>query len=120
MATEKYLLDYGRLKAAGDYSTKQFYIVKLDSTAEQFVLCGADEVAFGVLQDKPTSGKVGLIRIEGTSKVVASGAISYGAKVYSDANGKATATGTTNPIGIALEDASANGDIIEVRLIPKC
>ncbi len=50
----------------------------------------------------------------GTSKMMASGVISAGAKVYPDADGKITATAISPCIGTALEASTADGDIIEV------
>jgi hypothetical protein len=50
----------------------------------------------------------------GTSKMMASGVISAGAKVYPDADGKITATAISPCIGTALEASTADDDIIEV------
>ncbi len=54
----------------------------------------------------------------GTHEMKAGGVISAGAVVYPAASGKvlATTTSANNPIGIALEAATADGDIIEVSL----
>jgi hypothetical protein len=65
-----------------------------------------------------TSGDEATIRLDnagGTSKMMASGAITAGVKVYPDDDGKITAT-QTDPISIgnALETSTADGDIIEV------
>ncbi len=53
---------------------------------------------------------------QGTTKMVASGAITAGAKVYTAAGGKVTATWATSARlrGIALEAASGDGAVIEV------
>ncbi|TXH10542.1 MAG: hypothetical protein E6R03_15285 [Hyphomicrobiaceae bacterium] len=56
---------------------------------------------------------VRLLPGEGTFKLVASAAITTGAYVYQAANGKIDDVGFI-PVGIALEAASADGDIIEV------
>lgn len=50
--------------------------------------------------------------------VTASGAITAGQDVYSDANGKATATQPTNarPAGVALDDAADGTDAV-IRLL---
>ena len=50
----------------------------------------------------------------GTSKMMASGAISAGANVYPAADGKITATVNGRCIGKAIEAATTDGDIIEV------
>jgi hypothetical protein len=52
--------------------------------------------------------------VAGTSKMMVSGAISAGANVYPDDDGKITATINGTCIGKALEAATADGDIIEV------
>lgn len=57
---------------------------------------------------------VDLLNGEGTKLGVASGAIAVGAAVYGDANGKLTATASTNKkLGIALSAAAADGDFFE-------
>lgn len=61
---------------------------------------------------------VRLLNSDGTIEMVASGAITSGADVYADADGKISAlpaaAATYRKIGIALEAATADGDIIEV------
>ncbi len=52
---------------------------------------------------------------DGIVMIEAAGAITAGAVVYSDASGKATASGT-NKAGIAITAASAAGDIIAVKI----
>jgi len=57
-------------------------------------------------------------RPTGVHGLVASGAIAIGAKVISAANGKiATAAGSANSIGIALEAAAADNDVIDVLFL---
>lgn len=108
-----------RSRAAGaDLSTKQYYIVKQNSSAAIVLASLATDVIVGVLQNKPKSGEAALYRFGGTSKVVASAPISIGARVTSTSTGKAVAT-TTNKdvvIGTALEAAGADGDIIEIQM----
>lgn len=52
---------------------------------------------------------------EGTRKMVAAAAISAGALVYGAASGKITSVANGNIEGIAMEAASADGDVIEVQ-----
>lgn len=106
-------------KAAGDLSTKQYLFMKL-SAAQTVDTCAATtDKSLGVLQDKPSAaGKDASIAVDGTTKVVASGVIAFGAYVAPTAAGKAqTAVSTQYPRGQALEAATADGDIIEILLI---
>lgn len=75
----------------------------------------------GVSQFPAKSGdhvSVVLINYPGTVEIEAGGAITRGAEVYAAANGKVSALSATpgdyKKIGIALEGATADGDIIEV------
>lgn len=106
-------------KASEDLSSKQFYIVQMDSSGDMEVGESATDLLLGVLQDKPESGQVGCYRHEGTSKVVASAAIAIGAYVTTTNAGKAVTTTTQGDIviGKALEAAATDGDIIEIQLM---
>lgn len=58
---------------------------------------------------------VNLASLEGTDKFVASVEVAIGAKVYGAASGKVgTSATSTQPVGIALSYAAADGDVIEV------
>jgi hypothetical protein len=56
---------------------------------------------------------------QGTTKMIAGAAITAGVKVYTAANGKVSSTQATGAFlcGIAMEAASADGNIIEVQQI---
>lgn len=82
--------------AGANLTTHQFKFVKLDSTANQVVLCGDGEDGDGVLQDAPASGEACLVCIGGATKVVLGGTVAAGGVVSSGASGVA--------------NASANGD----------
>lgn len=57
-------------------------------------------------------------RAGGVQQLTASGAIAAGVKVSSAAAGKIQTVGsTTNPIGLALEAAAADNDVIDVLFI---
>jgi predicted RecA/RadA family phage recombinase len=77
--------------------------------------------ALGVaIGDAPANGivTVKLNTAGGTHEMKAGGVISAGAVVYPAASGKilASQTSSNNAIGIALEAATADGDVIEVVL----
>jgi hypothetical protein len=58
---------------------------------------------------------VNLANKQGTVKMVAAAAITMGALVYTAASGKVSVSAqTAYPIGIAMEAALADGDVIEV------
>ena len=102
-----------------------FQTVSLTETVGQFLrtdatgtLCGITERGIGVACTAGVSGdavNVALWSKAGTHKVVASAAISKDAIVYSAASGKVGASASTAyPLGIAIEAAGADGDIIEM------
>jgi hypothetical protein len=101
-----------------DMSAKQYFIMK--ASAGKAAVAGAGQQPIGILQDDPAAdGRAGCIGIDGISKVVAGAAISAGAYVASDANGKAvTAASGDIAVGIAVTAASADGDVISVQLMP--
>ena len=84
-------------------------------------LAGAGEAGLGILRDAAlssgaTDGEPKAVLLwskPGTFPMVANGAITAGALVYSGASGKAAAAGI-QAIGRALNAATADGDIIEV------
>lgn len=107
------------LVAAADLSAQQYRFVNLDGTGKA-ALAGAGAEAVGVLQNKPVANAeatVADIGGGGTSKVVAGAAIAAGARVASDASGRAVTAGVGNAIlGRARVAAAAAGEIIPVLL----
>lgn len=104
--------------ASGDLSSYQYRFVKIDSDGEA-ALCGAGELARGVLQNAPAAaGRAASIAIEGESKVVAVSGVSAGDLVASDSLGRATTRASgDNVLGVAHHDCTATGQIITVGLI---
>lgn len=106
--------------ANADLSLKQFYAVK--PTAGNFVdlVTGATDVILGWLQNKPIQNKQASVAAAwgagGTVKAIAGGAITEGTYVKLAATGKIVAggAGADRNWGIALEAATADGDIIEI------
>ena len=120
MAAVQYSGEQVSLPANADLSGKQFTFVKavtgskLDSTGAQ------TEVALGVLQNKPTSGKMAVCRHFGGSKLKIGGTVAVGDTLVPE--GAATARGITSVTAthivraIALEAGAAN-NIISVLLV---
>lgn len=82
----------------------------------------ATDKSIGVLQNKPAPGDVCQIMTSGISRMRSNDAsIVIGSEVYLDAFGMATTTrtGSSGPIGIAMEAAAASGGfVIAVYLNP--
>ncbi len=120
------------LVAGADLSASQFLAVKLNSSGRA-VLAGAGEDAVGVLQSKAGAGLPVTVRVAGITKFIAGDAIAAGARVASDADGKAKtavaasvntsdagapadAVAGSFTLGHALEAAAASGVFIAVLL----
>jgi len=99
--------------------------IALTETVGQFLrtdaagtLCGITERGIGVAQVAGVSGDVVSVALwskAGTMKVVAGAAIAKDAICYSAASGKVSTTASTSfKLGIAMEAAGADGDIIEM------
>lgn len=86
-------------------------------TSGKLATAGATDVELGTItRDSFADGDMRAVRLrsaQGTSKMVASGAISQGATAFAAAGGKIASTGTV-VVGIVLEASAANNDIIEV------
>lgn len=95
----------------------QYTRVKLNGSG-QLALAGAGDLEIGTLEQVAfTLGVYYAVRLrtaQGTTPMVASGAISQWANVYGDANGQCTATPNDNFLGIALRAASGANSVIEV------
>lgn len=81
----------------------------------------ADAIVAGVIMENVDAAKVATgkvianVRMMGIAPVKMATVVTRGAKVYNDATGQGTTTGTNNPAGIALE-SGAIGDIVNVLL----
>lgn len=122
MATDMQMVSDVTFEAAADLSSKQFYFVKLTAANTINVCAAATDIPCGILQNKPSAaGRPAVVRMLGLSKVSADAAISAGALVGTSADGQADAktagTDTTNYVaGVALEAATAAGEIIKISL----
>ena len=68
----------------------------------------------GVSMNKADAGEV-LEVADGIVCVEASGAITAGTAVYSDANGKVTSSGTVSA-GVAITSATGTGQLVSIKL----
>lgn len=95
-----------------------FTRVKL-TTGGKITNAGSEERSIGITQHAATAAdemvSVKLINAGGTFMVKAAGAISQSAAVYASASGKVDNAGTL-VMGWAMEEATADGDIIECFL----
>ena len=118
MAIESVLSTISKV-ANADLSGSQFCGVILDNTG-QLVLPGsggANKNIFGVLQDKPTLGRAGVVAFGGETKMlVGTGGIAAGGNVSVDANGAAVAQSGSNTIVGVCTIAGAAGQIGSVML----
>jgi hypothetical protein len=104
--------------ASADLSTYQYHAVKL-SAANTVALCGNNERAIGILQDKPAAaGAAALVCIGGTSKLVAGELIAVGKHITSKADGHGEVADAAGEwvFALALENSAADGEIIEVLM----
>ena len=115
MATEQNGFKLGSEVAAADLSGSQFRAVRVTSTGINLPAAGG--AIDGFLQNKPESGKVCSVAVDGVSKCVASAALAKGAEVSVDATGKVQAAASGHYIvGKLLEASSADGDIVSVLI----
>lgn len=92
-------------------------------TAERFVtaagqVAAAAGNAIGVAESNGAIGALVPVTALGTAIVTAGAAIAQGARVEVGAAGKAVTLAAGKAVGVALQAAAADGDRIEVFLIP--
>lgn len=95
----------------------QFLRVK---TPGAIAVAGATDVSIGTMEFPCLAAGPCTVRLrsaQGTRKMVASEAITAGNTAYAAASGKIAATGTVVE-GVAMETATADGDVIEVMDVP--
>lgn len=102
-----------------DAAITQYQAIKVTSTGVDVSTAGSDKM-IGVAQEAAAIGEMVPVRLLGTSKAVASTTISAGARVKPTTGGKIVTTTSDHDgyLGIALEAAGADGDIIEILLTP--
>jgi len=99
----------------------QFARVKLSAAKTVIEAVATDKAAYiGVAQTVAASGEVVTVALKGgykTFKCIAEEALAVNAVLYAADAGKVKDTSNGNPIGTALEAATADGDIIECILL---
>lgn len=118
MASQQNTQTIGGLAASADLSDKQYHFVEI-SGVRTVASCNAiTDVALGVLQNDPISGGPAVVAINGTTKIVAGGAITAGQRIAPKADGRAQTCVTTQyPRAVALETSTTDGQIIECVLL---
>ncbi|MFF6951818.1 DUF2190 family protein [Streptomyces iakyrus] len=103
-----------------DAAIEPFRFVKKTATGVAAATAGTDKI-MGVMNANQAvaTGQATPVSLLGTAIVEASAAISVGAYVTATTAGKAVSTTTAGHVvrGIALEEATADGDLIEVMLV---
>lgn len=127
MAGPNWVLDKGFI---ANGVIRQFRCVEVVTTNKD--LCtevdGSGDFVLGISQeDVPATPATDIgkrvidIRLMGISRAIAGAAVTIGARVQSDAEGRVVAlvaAGTRNAVGVALTAAGAAGDHINVLLTP--
>ena len=114
LASSNYISIPG-LTAGADLSAKQYYVVKLASTAKQVIVgAAATDAVIGVVQNDPGSGEEALVAALGVVQVATEASVTMGDWLAASTTGRAKTTTSANDdvIGRALETNSAAGDII--------
>lgn len=102
--------------------TTRHLLYKVGSTANNIAVAGADDIAIGVVADEVATADIAAVPVTvrllnkgSTKRMVASEAMATtGVEVYQAASGKIALTGTRK-VGVLLQTASADGDIVEVN-----
>lgn len=117
MATEQGGKDI-TVEAGADLSAGQYRFVTMASDGQVDLTASAGGTAIGILQNDPdAAGKSAVVRVSGSSKLVAGATITPDDKIQSDASGDGiVAASGDHVLAHALEDAVDN-DVFEVILI---
>ena len=112
-------------EASGDLSGKQYHIMAKNAVARQvFASDSKDDFIVGVLQNKPAAaGRAATVRVGGTAKVIAGGAIAAGDRVGADGTGRAIKLtygngALTSQLGVAVTAVTAAKQFVEVLVNP--
>jgi hypothetical protein len=92
-------------------------VVKITSTGVDVATAATDAI-IGVSKNVAATGEQSTVQFTGSVKCIASAAISRGAKVTATTGGKVVTTTTDKNlvVGVAVDSATADGDLIEIQL----
>ena len=112
MAYEAPVFSIPGLVAGADLSDYQYYLVKLNSTAQQVVRCDAvTDIPIGILQNDPESGEAAEVMALGVSKLKLGTTITKSQLIGTDTSGaaavKATTTTSEMVVGQCIEGGAA-------------
>ena len=110
MKTEQPIL-ITSVTAASDLSDKKNLFIGFDGA-----ICGNGSKALGVLNANTNNAEEAPVTSVGIVLVYSGAAVSQGAKLQSDANGKAITFSSGEANGYALDDASGADELIRVKL----
>ena len=104
------------LNFTAETAVPAFRFAKAGTTEGNVKLAGAGDTVLGVTGELDSAeGRRCDVQFDGIAEVECGGPVTFGAKLVSDANGKAVAAESGEYLGIALE-GGASGDIIRVKL----
>lgn len=105
-------------KTATDLSASQYCFVKM-SADDTVALCGAGELACGILQNAPTSGQPAEVAIPGGGGLLkCAAAETRMAEIKSDGSGNGVAAGSGDWVAAIIYQASAAAnDVVEVLVV---
>lgn len=104
------------LNFTAEAAVPAFRFAKAGTTEGNVKLAGAGDTALGVTGELDSAeGRRCDVQLDGIAEVECGGSVTFGAKLASDANGKAVAAESGEYLGIALE-GGASGDVIRVKL----
>jgi hypothetical protein len=108
-------------KAAADLTTKRYHCVRnaADRSCDVSTIAagGFADGLIGILDNAPNTAEHATVVYGGISKAVAGGAVTQGVIVTTNSVGRVTAAVSGDlAVGQALTAASANGDVITVKV----
>lgn len=111
----------GQPGSAVPNSGMQYRFVKVTGAHQVGLATAAGDVVIGVMQNKPQKpGQAATVGFTGVTNVIAGAAISAGASLVSDANGRAVPVGATPSGGkklIAIGIAAGAGELVAAMFV---